>query len=254
MEVTEGTDRGRPTPPDCRHFHFHEIGGVLVVRFIDLKRDLESFDTLQEIGQQLEALVDQNQPCSLILDFEGKDFIPLQDAFFGKLVRLFKVVKQAQGTLKLCDLPPSLVEIFRISRLIQIFPTYKSLDEALRSEMPESAKYSPRIKPAIPPGNGEVSSAPSLRSIVRKSALLNLVIVLTSFPVLVFAGGMKVVVPALAIMAGITVLIWTATFTLFSFVSFPRIFRTPVSSLTRRDSARPAEEAGVSDRWLDGPG
>ena len=73
--------------------------------------------------------------------------------------------------------------------------------------------------------------APHLRSVVRKSVLLNVVIVLTSFPVLVFVGGPKAVVPLLAIMAGISALIWTATFTLFSFVSLPWIFRTPVSSV-----------------------
>jgi len=87
----------------------------------------------------------------------------------------------------------------------------------------------PTLNPVIIPSNENESPAPSLRSISRKSALLNFVIVLTSFPVLVFAGGPKAVVPTLAIMAGISVLIWTVTFTLFSFVSLPRIFRTPVS-------------------------
>jgi hypothetical protein len=111
----------------------------------------------------------------------------------------------------------------------------------------------PKPKPVIVPGVPNESPAPSLRSIIRKSALLNVAIVLTSFPVLIFAGGPKAVVPTLAIMAGISVLIWSATFTLFSFVSLPRIFRTPVSPVTRRDPAPPAEEAGVADRWLDGP-
>jgi anti-anti-sigma regulatory factor len=255
MDYIVPTSQDGPTCPDYRHILVDEIGGVLVVRFIDLERDLDSFDTLQEIGQELESLVDQNHSCSLIVDFEGKDFIPLRYAFFlGKLVRLFKEVKRVQGTLKICDLPPSLVEIFKTSQLIQILPPYKSLDDALTSEMPGSDKDSAGKKPQILSGSGELSSAPSLQNIVRKSALLNLVIVLTSFPVLVFAGGMKAVVPALAIMAGITLLIWTATFALFSFVSLPRIFRTPLSSLTLRDSARTAEQAGVSNPWLDGSG
>jgi hypothetical protein len=95
--------------------------------------------------------------------------------------------------------------------------------------------------------------APSLRSIIRKSALLNVVIVLTSFPVLVFAGGPKAVIPALKIMAGISVLIWTATFALFSLVTFPRLFRTPASLVTPSDPPHPANEARADDRWLDGP-
>jgi hypothetical protein len=111
----------------------------------------------------------------------------------------------------------------------------------------------PTLKAATVTNNEDESPAPSLRSIVRKSALLNLAIVLTSFPVLVLAGGPKAVVPTLAIMAGISALIWTATFTLFSFVSLAGIFRTPVSPVPKRDPPHPAEEAGVADRWLDGP-
>jgi len=111
----------------------------------------------------------------------------------------------------------------------------------------------PTLKPVVVPFSENESPAPSLRKIARNSALLNLVIVLTSFPALIFAGGPNAVVPTLAIMAGISVLIWTATFALFSLVSLPWIFRTPVSSVILRDPPLPAEEAGVADRWLDGP-
>ncbi len=103
------------------------------------------------------------------------------------------------------------------------------------------------------PGQEGESRVPSLRSVVRKSALLNLVIILTSLPVLIVAGGPKAVVPTLGIMAGISVLIWTATFALFSFVSLARIFWPPVSTVKRSDPRRSAHEAGVADRWLDGP-
>jgi hypothetical protein len=109
------------------------------------------------------------------------------------------------------------------------------------------------LKPVIVPGKAVESPAPSLRNIVRKSALLNAVIVLTSFPVLAFAGGVKAVVPALEIMAGISVLIWTSTFALFSFVTFPRIFRAPVSLVKPSAAPDPAGEAGAHDRWQDGP-
>ncbi len=109
----------------------------------------------------------------------------------------------------------------------------------------------PTRKPVLFPGDENESPAPSLRSIVRKSALLNLTIVLTSFPVLVLAGGPKAVVPTLAIMAGISILIWTTTFSLFSFVSLARIFWTPASSVARGELPGRAEQTGVADRWLD---
>jgi hypothetical protein len=112
---------------------------------------------------------------------------------------------------------------------------------------------SPKPKPVIITADGNESSAPSLRRIVRNSALLNLVIVLTSCPVLLIAGGPKAVYPTLAIMVGISVFVWIATFALFCFVPRARLFRMPVSPLIVPDPTLPAEEVGVADRWLDGP-
>jgi hypothetical protein len=108
-------------------------------------------------------------------------------------------------------------------------------------------------RPTTLPRNEAKSRGPSLRSIIRKSALLNLAIVVTSFPVLVMAGGPNAAVPALALMAGISVMIWTATFALYPFVSLAAIFRTPASSLEKPVSQRPVAESGLSDRWLDEP-
>ena len=112
----------------------------------------------------------------------------------------------------------------------------------------------PILKPEIVPNHEDESPPSSFRRTVLKSVLLNAVIVLTSFPVLVFAGGPGAVVPSLMIMAGISFLIWTATFTLLSFVAIGRIFWTGYSSGTRRKPRVRARPVGVADHWLDGPG
>jgi hypothetical protein len=111
----------------------------------------------------------------------------------------------------------------------------------------------PTLKPVIVAGKENKSPVPNLRSVVRKSALLNVVIVLTSCPILIFEGGPKAVVVTLEIMAGISILIWVATFALFSLVTLPRLFRTPVSRVERSDVLDPADDTGVADRWLDRP-
>ena len=49
----------------------------------------------------------------------------------------------------------------------------------------------PTLKPVLAPGEGDEFKTPNLRSVVRKSALLNVVIVLTSCPILIFEGGPK---------------------------------------------------------------
>ena len=102
------------------------------------------------------------------------------------------------------------------------------------------------------PGKDGESPAPSLRSVAGKSALLNVVIVLTSAPVLIRAGGPKAVGVIVEIMVGITVVIWIATFALFSLVTFPRLFRTPVSRVKPTDILDPEKETGVANRWLNG--
>ncbi|WP_406698074.1 hypothetical protein V5E97_04380 [Singulisphaera sp. Ch08] len=96
---------------------------------------------------------------------------------------------------------------------------------------------SPRIQP------------PKSLSLAQKSVLLNLGIVVTALPVLSYGGDPRAVLPTLAILAAISVLIWTATFATSSFISVSKIFeaqRTP----PQRD---PRTEFGVVDEWMDGP-
>jgi len=112
----------------------------------------------------------------------------------------------------------------------------------------------PMLRPVTARGNEDESPASSLRRIVRKSALLNAVIILTSFPVLAVVGGPRAVAPAMAIMVGITVLIWSATLTVVSCVSLGRVIRMAFASGTRRKPRSRARELGVADRWLDVPG
>jgi hypothetical protein len=110
----------------------------------------------------------------------------------------------------------------------------------------------PTTKPVMGSVAGDNHLRPSLRGTIRKSALLNVAVVLTSLPVLVFAGGPRAIIPSLAIMAGISFLIWSATFAVFSFVSLARIFLTPVLTGKPRDSIDRRKQSGVADPWLDG--
>jgi len=111
-------------------------------------------------------------------------------------------------------------------------------------------KPSELTHPAIP-GQRNDEPAPSLLAVVRKSALLNLVIVLTSGPVLLFAGGPRAVYATLAIMTGITIVIWTATFALYSLAALPGILRTPASAGPHADPEFVGKPGGLADRWID---
>jgi hypothetical protein len=141
MDHNERKDQDGPILADYRHIVVHEINGVVVVRFSDLKSD-ESPDSLHEISQELEGLVDQNKPCSLILDIEGKDLDAHRAVFYGRLIRLWKKVKQARGTLKICNISALVVDVLKIDRLTQMFPPYRSLDDALAGKAPDFRQFS----------------------------------------------------------------------------------------------------------------
>jgi anti-anti-sigma factor len=131
MENTEGTDQDQAILPDYRHISVEQRDGGLVVRFIDLKRDLESFDAaFKEITQEFRGLADHNRTSSVVLDLEGQD-VSDTEYLFVILVRLSREVTQANGTLKLCNLAPQVLDALKMTRLIKFFSTYESLDDAL---------------------------------------------------------------------------------------------------------------------------
>lgn len=94
--------------------------------------------------------------------------------------------------------------------------------------------------------------APDLSSLARKSALLNLTIVVTVLPVMTFAGGPGSVAPTAVLLLAISGLIWVATLAGYSFVSLARLFVLPRSGKGRRRPVAPAGGQGVEDAWLDG--
>ena len=61
---------------DYRHISVKLIDGVTVVRFLDLARAVHSEAAIHEIGSELRSLKDDVRPCSLVLDFENKEFFP----------------------------------------------------------------------------------------------------------------------------------------------------------------------------------
>lgn len=102
--------------------------------------------------------------------------------------------------------------------------------------------------------DGNAAPPLKLRNLVWRSALLNLVIALTALPVMVFAGGPGTVVPALAVIAAVSALIWAATFTAYFLVLITRVFwRMGVRGL-RHAQGRSKGSGGLADEWIDGPG
>jgi anti-sigma B factor antagonist len=112
-----------------RRIQTTEVGGVNVVSFID--RKILEAPSIQELGEELFSLVEQDGYRSMLLDFSNVEF--LSSAALNKLIILDKKVKDRGGELKLCNLQPEIREVFVITRLNQLFDIKTTKDEALQA-------------------------------------------------------------------------------------------------------------------------
>ncbi len=94
-----------------------EIDDVAVVRFVD-RRILDA-SNIEELGDELFALVETENRNRLLLNFTGVEF--LSSAALNKLIILDKKVKSSGGKLVLSDLRQEIKEVFAITRLDQLF-------------------------------------------------------------------------------------------------------------------------------------
>lgn len=94
-----------------------DVGDVTVVRFVDRKILDES--NIQQIGNELFRLVEEDQKQKILLNFANVEF--LSSGALGKLITLDKKVKANSGTLKLSNIRPEIREVFMITRLNRLF-------------------------------------------------------------------------------------------------------------------------------------
>jgi len=110
-----------------RRIETSEVRGVTIVNFID-RKILEAAH-IQELGEELQHLVDHDGNKDLLLDFNSVEF--LSSAALNKLIILDKKVKGKSGKLKLCNLMPEIHEVFVITRLNQLFDIVDTPEKAL---------------------------------------------------------------------------------------------------------------------------
>jgi anti-sigma B factor antagonist len=110
-----------------RHLRLENVNGVTVVSFVDSKIVTE--ENIQEVGDQLYSLVEDEGHKHLLLNFGNVQY--LSSAALGKLINLKKKVGAVKGKLKLCCIHPDLLEVFKITRLDQVFEIYPEERQAL---------------------------------------------------------------------------------------------------------------------------
>ena len=100
-----------------RRLQTNEVGEVTVVRFVDRKILDEA--NIQELGQELFQLIEEENRTKLLLNFSNVEF--LSSAALGKLITLDKKVKAHGGLLKLSNIRPEIYEVFAITKLNKLF-------------------------------------------------------------------------------------------------------------------------------------
>lgn len=110
-----------------RRLRTETIDGVTVVSFVDSK--IVADEAIQEVGDQLYALVEQDGHKKVLLNFGNVQY--LSSAALGKLINLKKKVGAAKGVMKLCCIHPELKVVFKITRLDQVFEIFDEEQAAL---------------------------------------------------------------------------------------------------------------------------
>ena len=112
-----------------RRLEVSEVGDVTIVRFVDRKILDEA--NIQELGQELFQLVEEENRQKLLLNFSTVEF--LSSAALGKLITLDKKVKTHGGKLKLTNIRPEIYEVFAITKLNKLFDIKEDEADALAS-------------------------------------------------------------------------------------------------------------------------
>ena len=105
------------------------VEDATIVTFVD-EKILEEMD-IQALQTSVMSVVDEAERINLILDFCNVQF--LSSAVLGLLMRISKKVYEHGGQLKLCNISPRIYEIFKITRLNQIFDIHEDVDRAIES-------------------------------------------------------------------------------------------------------------------------
>lgn len=86
---------------------------------------------IEKMGASLKALVDSEPRTKFVLDFDSVEY--LSSSALGMLISLQKKVAIKGGQLKLAGIKDSIMEVFRITKLDEVFDIYKTEGAAVEA-------------------------------------------------------------------------------------------------------------------------
>ena len=112
-----------------QHINVSERDGTLIVQFRDAK--ILEDRTIQQLGSELIELLRSRTGPRMVLDFTGVKY--LSSAALGKLITLRRKVDSMGGKLKLCEITPETMDVFKIAKLDDYFEICRDQRTALES-------------------------------------------------------------------------------------------------------------------------
>ena len=106
-----------------------EQGDVTIVELTD--RKILDEVNIAQIGEQLFTLIARHAKPKLVLDFAV--VMHMSSSALGMLITLYKRIREKSGELRLCNIQPTINEVFIITRLNEIFRICQSRQDALDS-------------------------------------------------------------------------------------------------------------------------
>lgn len=105
------------------------LDGAVVVELLEEK--ILDQTQINALSDSIFPVIEQNEKINLILDFSNVKF--LSSSVLGLLIRISKKVYETAGQLCLCRIDQKIDEIFKITRLDQVFTIMPDKESAIES-------------------------------------------------------------------------------------------------------------------------
>jgi len=103
------------------------IADVKGKKIIEISGDIDMYSS-PELREELMKLIMKKTP-SMFVDLKKVTYI--DSSGIATFVEGLKCMKSYGGRLKLCNIPPGIMEIFNFSKLDRVFEIYESIDDAI---------------------------------------------------------------------------------------------------------------------------
>jgi anti-anti-sigma factor len=105
-----------------------ELKGEIRVVFVDVPRLVEQA-AIDQCYREILGLLDRTEEKHLLLHFGRVAF--MSSAALGMLVRLHKKCKEYSVSLRLCNITPDIVQVFKITGLDKVFSIHADASDAI---------------------------------------------------------------------------------------------------------------------------